>query len=36
MDINTLLLSGGSIKGISFLGSINYLTENNIINFDKT
>lgn len=35
MDINTLLLSGGSIKGISFLGSINYLTENNIINFDK-
>ena len=35
MEIDTLILSGGSIKGISFLGSINYLIENDIINFDK-
>jgi len=31
MDIDTLILSGGSTKGISFLGSINYLIENNYI-----
>ena len=31
MDIDTLILSGGSTKGISFLGSINYLIENDYI-----
>ena len=31
MNIDTLILSGGSTKGISFLGSINYLIENNHI-----
>ena len=31
MNIDTLILSGGSIKGISFLGSIKYLVENNYI-----
>ena len=31
MDIDTLILSGGSTKGISFIGSINYLIENNYI-----
>lgn len=35
MEIDTLILSGGSVKGISFLGSINYLVENNILNFNK-
>lgn len=35
MDIDTLILSGGSTKGISFLGSINYLIEHNIIDFSK-
>jgi len=25
MDIDTLIFSGGSVKGISFLGSIKYL-----------
>ena len=35
MEIDTLILSGGSIKGVSFLGSINYLIDNDIINFDK-
>ena len=27
MDIDTLILSGGSTKGISFLGSFNYLID---------
>ena len=31
MDIDTLILSGGSTKGISFIGSINYLIDNNYI-----
>ena len=31
MNIDTLILSGGSTKGISFLGSINYLIENKYI-----
>ena len=31
MDIDTLILSGGSTKGVSFLGSINYLIENDYI-----
>jgi hypothetical protein len=31
MEIDTLILSGGSIKGISFLGSLKYLIENNYI-----
>ena len=31
MNIDTLILSGGSIKGLSFLGSIKYLVENNYI-----
>jgi hypothetical protein len=31
MDIDTLIFSGGSVKGISFLGSIKYLIENNYI-----
>ena len=31
MDIDTLILSGGSIKGISFMGSIKYLIENKYI-----
>ena len=34
MDIDTLILSGGSTKGISFLGSINYLIER-VENKDK-
>ena len=33
MDIDTLIFSGGSVKGVSFLGSINYLIENDIIDF---
>jgi predicted patatin/cPLA2 family phospholipase len=35
MDIDTLIFSGGSVKGVSFLGSINYLIENDIIDFNK-
>ena len=31
MKIDTLILSGGSIKGISFLGSLKYLIENKYI-----
>ena len=31
MNIDTLILSGGGSKGISFLGSIKYLVENNYI-----
>ena len=31
MNIDTLILSGGSTKGISFLGSIKYLVEKNYI-----
>ena len=31
MNIDTLILSGGSIKGLSFLGSIKYLVEHNYI-----
>ena len=31
MKIDTLILSGGSTKGISFLGSLKYLIENNYI-----
>ena len=31
MNIDTLILSGGSTKGISFLGSINYLIKNKYI-----
>jgi len=31
MNIDTLILSGGSIKGLSFLGSIKYLVEKNYI-----
>jgi predicted patatin/cPLA2 family phospholipase len=31
MDIDTLIFSGGSVKGISFLGSINHLIEKGII-----
>ena len=31
MNIDTLILSGGSTKGISFLGSIKYLVEHNYI-----
>jgi predicted patatin/cPLA2 family phospholipase len=31
MDIDTLIFSGGSVKGISFLGTINCLIEKNII-----
>ena len=31
MDIDTLILSGGSTKGISFIGSIKYLIENKYI-----
>ena len=34
MDIDTLILSGGSTKGISFLGSLEYLIEKNYINKD--
>ena len=34
MDIDTLILSGGSIKGISFMGSIKYLIENEYISSD--
>jgi len=34
MNIDTLILSGGSTKGISFLGSINYLIENKYIEKD--
>lgn len=34
MDIDTLILSGGSIKGISFMGSIKYLIENKYISSD--
>ena len=34
MEINTLILSGGSIKGLSFLGTIKYLVENNYIDSD--
>ena len=32
MNIDTLILSGGSTRGISFLGAIKYLVENNNIN----
>ena len=31
MKIDTLVLSGGSIKGISFLGCLKYLMDNNYI-----
>ena len=31
MNIDTLILSGGSTRGISFLGAIKYLVENNYI-----
>ena len=31
MDIDTLIFSGGSVKGISFLGTINCLIEKNVI-----
>ena len=34
MEIDTLILSGGSTKGISFIGSIKYLIENKYINKD--
>ena len=34
MNIDTLILSGGSIKGLSFLGTIKYLVENNYIDSD--
>jgi predicted patatin/cPLA2 family phospholipase len=34
MKINTLILSGGSTKGISFIGCIKYLIEKNYINKD--
>ena len=34
MDIDTLILSGGSTKGISFIGSMKYLIVNNYINKD--
>ena len=32
MKYDTLILSGGSVKGFSFLGSFKYLFDNNIIN----
>ena len=35
MDIDTLIFSGGSVKGISFLGSIKYLIEKDIIDFNN-
>ena len=31
MKIDTIILSGGSTKGISFLGTFNYLIENKYI-----
>jgi len=34
MDIDTLILSGGSTKGISFLGSLNYLIEKKYIDIN--
>ena len=33
MEYDTLILSGGSVKGIAFLGFFKYLLENDIINF---
>ena len=33
MAIDTLILSGGSTKGMAYLGSIKYLIDNNIIDF---
>lgn len=35
MKIDTLILSGGGVKGAAFMGSIKYLVENNIINFNN-
>ena len=34
MKIDTIILSGGSSKGISFLGTFNYLIENQYIDRD--
>ena len=31
MAIDTFILSGGSTKGMAYLGSIKYLIDNNII-----
>ena len=36
MKIDTLIFSGGSTKGIAFLGSFKYLVENNYINYELT
>ena len=33
MEIDTLVLSGGSVKGISFLGSFKYLIDNDYIDY---
>ena len=35
MNIDTLILSGGGIKCLSFLGSLKYLIDHKIINLDK-
>ena len=34
MDIDTLILSGGSTKGISFLGCLEYLIDNDYLKKD--